>query len=105
MHTRYYLTMASTVAEYVQSDELILMKLSDGRIVGYSSEFQYCTSEIAETSEWETRQSAKWFGVPAGEKERWVPATLDEIKALGLGKFLIGSKVDMEVDTPIVPIE
>jgi hypothetical protein len=38
---RYYMTAAYTVGEYLQGDELYLMKLSDGRVIGYSEEFEY----------------------------------------------------------------
>jgi hypothetical protein len=39
------------------------------------------------------------------DMENWTPATLEEIESLNLKKCVIGSKADMEVDTPIEPID
>ena len=113
MAIRYFMAMAHVVAEYAQSDELFLMRLHDGRLIGYSSEFQYATCDIAEACSCDNVQKcsperhhrARWFGLSAGEMKDWMPATLDEIMSLNLEKCLIGSKSDMEVDTPIDPIE
>ncbi len=66
----YYMAMAHYVAEYVQSDELFLMKLRDGRLIGYSSEFEYATCDIAEACccpdmlacNPERHRLAEWFG-------------------------------------------
>jgi len=101
---RYYMTAAYTVGEYLQGDELYLMKLSDGRVIGYSEEFEYATSNVPEASAAETRHLAKWFGVPAQEMENWQPVNLDEIKALQLEKYLIGWKASMEFEAPIEPM-
>lgn len=95
--------MAHCVAEYVQSDYLYLMKLRDGRIIGYSAEFEYGTSDISgatncgeiEACTPERHSHVKWFGVPPEMAEDWVPATLAEIKEQHLDKYLIGWKADM----------
>jgi len=100
----YFLVMAATVAEYYQSDELYLMKLSDGRVIGYSSEFQYSTCDIQQACSLETSHLAKWFGLPEKELKQWIPATLNEIKLLRLEEYLIGSRSDMEPDTLIDPL-
>ncbi len=110
---RYFMAMAHVVAEYAQSDELFLMKLHDGRLIGYSDEFQYATCDIAEACccdnvrncGLEKHRLAKWFGLSMEDMENWTPATLEEIESLNLKKCVIGSKADMEVDTPIEPID
>ena len=109
---RYFMAMAHVVAEYAQSDELFLMKLRDGRLIGYSSEFQYATCDVVEACSCgdvlkcglEKHRQVKWFGLSAREMENWRPATLEEIKDLNLERCVIGSKADMEVDTPIEPL-
>ena len=105
MTPKYYMTAAVTVGEYLQGDELYLMKLSDGRVVGYSEEFEYATSDIPEASSADTRHLAKWFGLSSQEMENWHPVTLDEITALQLVKYLIGWKASMEFEAPIEPVE
>src|ERR1700689_3616343 len=96
MATKYYMTAAFTVGEYLQGDELYLMKLSDGRVIGYSEEFEYATSDVPEASSADTRHLAKWFGLSSQEMENWHPVTMDEIKALQLEKYLIGRKASIE---------
>ncbi len=104
MTSKYYMTAAFTVAEYLQGDELYLMKLSDGRVIGYSEEFEYATLDIPEVSSADTRHLAKWFGLSLQEMENWHPVTLDEIKARQLEKYLIGWKASMEFEAPIEPM-
>lgn len=103
MNTKYYVAMAVTVGEYVQSDLLYLIRLGDGRLIGYSEEFEYCTCDIAEACSLEQHHLAKWFGWPKNDTD-WVPATLDQIKSLKLENILIGSKADMTGNTPIEPV-
>jgi hypothetical protein len=96
--------MAHTVSGYIQSDDLFLMRLTDGRIVGYSSEFGCCTYDVREACSEGTHRSAKWFPASGFDQKDWVPATLDEIKAVKLEKYLIGSVEEMDLDCPIEPI-
>ncbi|MEM5373065.1 hypothetical protein V4C53_44775 [Paraburkholderia azotifigens] len=98
---RYYVTSAYDVGG--NGDELHLIKLSDGRIIGYSSEFDICTSDIAEASSEEACRNARWFHWD--DNWSWAPAKLEEIREVDLDKFLIGSKVDMKVKTPVDPLD
>ena len=104
MEAKYYVAMAHTVAGYRQSDELFLMKLTDGRIIGYASEFNCWTSDIGEACREQTHQLAKWQPMSLIETGGWIPATLDEIRALNLEKFLIGSTSELDADAPMEPI-
>ena len=105
--------MAHYVAEYIQSDFLYLMKLADGRIIGFAAEFEYGTTDIEEASHCggafpcnpEKHKLAKWFGLCDEIVKGWTPATLEEIESLNLKKCLIGWKMDMKVAAPIQPIE
>lgn len=92
--------MAWDVGTYGQSDYLYLFKLIDGRLIGYSDEFELASCDIEDACSPESHHLAKWFG-RTGEYTGWRPATLDEIRALKLERYLIGSKVDMKVKTPI----
>ena len=103
MQEKYYVAMAYDAGGFGQSDYLYLIKLSDGRLIGYSGEFDVCTSDIEEACSPERHYFAKWFRCP-DEDAGWVPATLDEIKSLKAEKCLIGSKKDMKVQTPVEPI-
>jgi hypothetical protein len=104
MNEKYYMVMAATVAEYYQSDELYLMKLRDGRLIGFASEFEYGTCDIREASDLTTSSSAKWFGLPADLVEGWRPATLEEIIGLNIEDCLMGTKSDMDPSGAIEPI-
>ena len=95
MQKRIFMAMAHSVGNYEQSDYLYLMRLSDGRIAGYTSEFDCFTCDIKEVCSRENYLLAKWFDLPLDETKRSVPATMDEIRALGLEKCLIGTKADM----------
>ena len=86
-----------------QSDYLYLIKLRNGRNTGYASEFQTFTYDIEDACSAERNHLAKWFRVP-DEEFQVTPATLEEIKSLGLEKCLIGSKKDMKIRTPIDPV-
>jgi hypothetical protein len=101
MESKYYV-IAAYDAGFGQGDELHLIKLSDGRVIGYSSEFDTCTTDIADAYVAENAHRAKWFGWDDGWK--WRPATLEEIKTLKLDKYLLGSKKDMKLSTPIEPL-
>lgn len=112
MNPKFYITMAPTVAEYEQSDYLYLMTLRDGRIIGFSAEFEYGTTDILEASHCEaisssdlnTSQVANWFGLPDDLVEGWRPATWEEITARHFEKCLIGWKKDMNPAGAIEPI-
>ncbi|WP_124579297.1 hypothetical protein [Burkholderia contaminans] len=101
MKRRYYVVAACDVG-FGHGDELHLIKLSDGRLIGYSSEFDSCTTDIADACASESASCANWFGWD--EEWQWRAATFEEIKALGLGKYVIGSKKDMKLNTPIEPL-
>jgi hypothetical protein len=104
MEAKYYVAMAHTVAGYKQSDELFLMKLADGRIIGYASEFNCWTSDIGEACREQTHQFAKWQPMSQIETTGWMPATLDEIRALDLENCLIGSTRALDADAPMQPV-
>lgn len=103
MSPKLYVAMAPTVAEYLQSDYLYLMKLKDGRVIGFAAEFEYGTIDIhgatkpwcVQTPEPERQSNVKWFGISPEMAEGWIPATLSEIQAHGFDKCLIGWKADM----------
>jgi hypothetical protein len=105
--------MAPIVAEYIQSDYLYLMTLKDGRLIGFSAEFEYGTYDIREATDCENirvsassnRNTVIWFGISAEMAEGWTPATLTEIKASQLEKCLIGWKADMKVAGSVNPLE
>ncbi|WP_157376024.1 hypothetical protein [Burkholderia ubonensis] len=101
MEGRYYV-VAAYDAGFGHGDELHLIALSDGRLIGYSSEFDSCTTDIADACVAESASCAKWFGWDEGWQ--WRAATLEEIKALKLDKYVIGSKKDMKLNTPIEPL-
>ena len=95
--------MAYDVGGMQQSDELYLLKLKSGRIAGYASEFEVFTYDIQDACSAERHQLAKWFR-ESDEEFQVTPATLEEIKSLGLEKCLIGSKKDTKIRTPIDPM-
>jgi hypothetical protein len=101
VENRYYVVGALDTG-FGHGDELHLIKLNDGRLIGYSSEFDSCTTDIAEASVAENAHLAKWFGW--NEDWEWRTATLEEIRALNLEKYLIGSKRDMKLSTAIEPL-
>jgi hypothetical protein len=103
MHQKYYVAMACDAGGYGQSDYLYLIRLDDGRLLGYADEFEVVTFDIEDACSRENYRRAKWSALPVDDSG-WRPATLDEIKSLGLEKCLIGSKADMKVKTPIDPI-
>lgn len=101
MEIKYYVTAAFDTG-FGQGDELHLIKLDDGRLIGYSSEFDVCTADIADASAIETSHRAKWFGW--NETWKWRAATWKEIEELKLNRYVIGSKKDMKINSPIEPI-
>jgi hypothetical protein len=112
MSPKFYVAMAPTVAEYVQSDYLYLMKLRDGRIIGFSAEFEYGTTDILEASHGNetsssisnTPRMANWLGLSDDLVEGWRPATWEEIQARQLEKCLIGWKQDMHPAGTVQPL-
>lgn len=102
MGEKYYVAMAADVDGYEQSDYLCMIKIEGGGIIGYAAEFDSCTADIAVACSIESARFAKWFGWNEGWK--WRAATLEEIKASELDRYLIGSKKDMKVSTPIEPL-
>src|SRR5215472_2113147 len=103
MQAKYFVAMAYDVDNVRQSDYLYLIKLRSGRIAGYASEFETFTYDIEDACSAERNHLAKWFCLP-DEEWQWTPATLEEIKSLGLEKCLIGSKKDMKIETPMDPV-
>ena len=103
MQAKYFVAMAYDVGDMQQSDYLYLVKLRSGRIAGYAEEFETFTYDIQDACSAERNHLAKWFRVP-DEEFQVTPATLEEIKSLGLEKSLIGSKKDMKGRTPINPL-
>lgn len=113
MQPKFYVTIAHCLAEYIQSDCLYLMAPNDGRLIGYSAEFEYGTTDIYEATDCEEVQTCvperhchvKSFGVAPELTRDWVPATLAEIKAHSLDKCLVGSKADMNPGGKVNPLE
>lgn len=113
VHTKIFMAMAPLVAEYVQSDYLYLMTLKDGRLIGFSAEFEYGTCDIHEATNCESistsapsnHSNVVWFGISEEMANGWTPATLTEIKARQLEKCLIGWKADMKVAGSVNPLE
>jgi hypothetical protein len=103
MQAKYFVAMAYDVGNMQQSDDLYLIKLRSGRIAGYASEFETFTYDIEDACSAERNHLAKWFRLP-DEDWQWTPATLEEIKSLGLEKCLVGSKKDMKFRTPLDPV-
>jgi len=97
-----YYVVAACDAGFGCGDELHLIKLGDGRVIGYSSEFDICTVDIADACAVENADLAKWFAWDEGWE--WRAANLEEIKNFGLSKYLVGSKRDMRVSTKIDPL-
>ncbi|MNV44823.1 hypothetical protein D3C71_1365960 [compost metagenome] len=101
MEIKYYVVAAYDTG-FGQGDELHLLKLDDGRLVGYSSEFDTCTTDIEDACAVDKTHHAKWFGW--NDMWTWRAATLEEIRDQKLDKYLIGSKRDMKTSTPIESI-
>jgi hypothetical protein len=99
---KYYVAMSYDAGEMGQSDYLYLLKLSNGKIVGYSSEFEIYTYDIGEACSPEKHHLAQWLRWPDDEKG-WKPAMLEEIKLLNLDKCLIGTKKDTQIRTSVDP--
>lgn len=105
MMSDYYVAMACGVDRYEQSDYLYIVRFSDGRVVGYSGEFECCTTEIKQACSPELYRQATWFAIPPAEPSRWTPLTLDEIRSLGLDGFLCGVRADLTSSTRIQPFK
>ncbi|WP_186032336.1 hypothetical protein [Burkholderia gladioli] len=99
MIDKYYVVMAVDVDGYEQSDYLCLIWVEEKGVVGYAAEFDACTVNIEDACVAENSNRASWFGWD--DKWKWRSATLEEIKKRGLEKYLIGSKRDMRLNTPI----
>jgi hypothetical protein len=102
VNTRYYVAMAADVDNYEQSDYLCLIKIEGGNIIGYAVEFDICTTDIADACVVGNAYRAKWFGWD--DEWKWRAATLEEIRASQLDKYLIGWKKDMKISTAIEPL-
>ena len=99
MSEKYYVVMAIDVDSYGQSDYLCLIKIESGEVIGYAAEFDSCTADIEDACVSENTRRSKWFAWD--DEWKWRPATLEEIKASKLDKYLIGTKKDMKLSTPI----
>ncbi|WP_175722022.1 hypothetical protein [Burkholderia anthina] len=98
---KYYVVAAYDTG-FGHGDELHLIKLGDDRVIGYSSEFDICTADIVDACTAENADRAKWFSWDEGWE--WRAANFEEIKNMGLSKYIIGSKKDMRVSTKIDPL-
>jgi hypothetical protein len=113
LSSKFYVAMAPTVGEYVQSDYLYLMKLKDGRVIGFSAEFEYGTIDVpgatkreyVQTPVNEQHSNVKWFGLTLEIVKGWVPATLAEIQAHDFDKSIIGWKADMNPAGKVNPLD
>ncbi|WP_124891720.1 hypothetical protein [Burkholderia sp. Bp9090] len=101
LEIKYYVVSVSD-AGFGHGDEIHLIKIGDGRVIGYSSEFDTCTADIADACVAERTDRAKWFAWNEGWE--WRAANLEEIRNLGLAGYLVGSKKDMKVTTKIDPL-
>ncbi|MBI0329106.1 hypothetical protein [Burkholderia plantarii] len=101
MKIKYYVVTAHDTG-FGQGDELHLIKLADGRLIGYSSEFDVCTTDIVNACTAENSRYTKWFDFD--DQWKWRAATLEEIRASQLDKYLIGWKKDMKLSTEIIPL-
>ncbi|SIT32899.1 hypothetical protein [Achromobacter sp. MFA1 R4] len=99
MEDKYYVTMALSVDCYEQSDYLHLMTLDGVEIIGYSAEFDTCTTDVAHACDRHNYENTRWFAWD--EDWQWRPAKLAEIAAARLDKYLIGAKSDMKTSTEI----
>jgi hypothetical protein len=101
MSNRYYLSEAFDVDGYGQSDELYLLE-HNGRVFGYSAEFELCTFDIEKASSTETINAAIWFG----DDQNWEfkPASFALLKKFELTQYLIGSRKRMHSHERIEPI-
>ena len=100
---KYFVAVAYDVGNIRQSDYLYLIKFRSGRVAGFPEQFETFTYDIEDACSAERNHLAKWFGLP-DEEWQWTPATLEEIKSLGLEKCVIGSKKDMKGRTPVDPV-
>src|SRR5215472_8293279 len=103
MQAKYFVAVAHDVDNVHQSDFLYLIKFRSGKVAGYADQFEVFTYNIEDACSAERNHLAEWFRVP-DEEFQVTPATLEEIKSLGLEKYLIGSKKDMKSRTPIDPL-
>ena len=88
-----YLADAYDVGGYDQGGCLYLVVLSDGRLVGYSDEFELVTIDIAKACDAEQHSAPVWLGWLPGEPQPEMrPATLVELQAQDLDKYLVGWK-------------
>src|SRR5215469_13104736 len=103
MQTKYFVAVAHDVDNVHQSDFLYLIKFRSGKVAGYADQFETFTYDIEDACSAERNHLAKWFCLP-DEEWQWTPATLEEIKARGLEKCVIGCKKDMKGRTPVDPV-
>jgi hypothetical protein len=93
MNDKYYVVAVDDVG-FGHGDELILIKLKNNTIVGYSVEFDVCTENVKEACE---NTFAEWCGLD--DNIEFEAAPISDIIAIGLDKYLIGTKKDMKVST------
>lgn len=96
MKEKFYVVAVDDVG-FGHGDELLLIRLNDGMIIGYSSEFDVCTNDLVNACS--NSGLVKWFGWD--DSWEFKAASLDEIKKIGLDQYLIGSKKDMKASTEI----
>jgi hypothetical protein len=103
MDEKYYVVIAIDAGGFGQSDDLFLLSQPDGRIIGYSDEFEVGTYDIADACRPDRYYLAKWQRIT--DDIRFVPAGFDEITTLGLEKYVIGWKRSMGFESPLNPIQ
>lgn len=104
MENRYYVAMAYDAGGFGQSDQLYLIKLRDGKIIGYAHEFEVATHDVADACSRDNHALAKWIGW-TGEEGGWTPATFEEIKSLGWENTIVGVKRHIALGEPIEPLK
>ncbi len=103
--TKIYMAAAYDVGMIGQGDDLYLLRLEDGRLVGYAPEFDALTLDIRDACTADRYRSAQWFRWPDSlSNPGYRPATFEELRAQGLEKYLLGSKSDMRFKTPLDPL-
>lgn len=108
MKQKYFLSDAYCIdllgnGERGAGDELYLLKNTEGKIFGCSSEFELCTFDIAKASSCVKCNEVEWFSWDDVDLNS--PATLEEIKQSGLLPFVIGYRNEWHCSEPIHPLE
>ncbi len=100
----YFVAMAYDVGAIGQSDYIYLIRTGEGKVFGYSGEFETCTFDIEDACSSDRYHAATWFAPPY-EDPVWVPATREELRLLELDKYIVGYKTDMKASSPMGPIK